>query len=109
MNLGVKLLTQASAKSESNAGDGTTSAAVLTQEPEMVNEGMQLVSSGYNPVLMQKGMKAASSFIAKEVEKLAKPVESGDLKDIATVSVGGDEKMGQMISKAVVFFSSKLS
>lgn len=98
MNLGVKLLTQASAKSESNAGDGTTSAAVLTQE--MVNEGMQLVSSGYNPVLMQKGMKAASSFIAKEVEKLAKPVESGDLKDIATVSVGGDEKMGQMISKA---------
>merc|ERR1719343_32023 len=84
MNLGVKLLTQASAKSDDNAGDGTTSAAVLTQA--MVNQGMQLVVSGYNPVLMQKGMKAAAKVVGEEIEKHAKPVQSGDLLDIATVS-----------------------
>ncbi|CAE7227189.1 groL1 [Symbiodinium sp. CCMP2592] len=67
---------------------------------EIPVEGMQLVSSGYNPVLMQKGMKAAANFIASEVDQLAKPVQSGDLKDIATVSVGGDEGMGQKISQA---------
>mmetsp|Transcript_1483 Transcript_1483/g.4568 ORF Transcript_1483/g.4568 Transcript_1483/m.4568 type:complete len:607 (-) Transcript_1483:139-1959(-) len=98
MNLGAKLLTQASAKSETNAGDGTTTAAVLTQA--MVNQGMQLVVSGYNPVLMQKGMKAAATFVADEVEKLAKPVKSGDLLDIATVSVGGNAAMGKNIADA---------
>merc|ERR1719343_438313 len=98
MNLGAKLLTQASAKSETNAGDGTTSAAVLTQE--MVNQGMQLVVNGYNPVLMQKGMKAAAAKIAEEIEKLAKPVQSSDLLDIATVSVGGDAAMGKNIAQA---------
>mmetsp|Transcript_88366 Transcript_88366/g.279627 ORF Transcript_88366/g.279627 Transcript_88366/m.279627 type:complete len:611 (-) Transcript_88366:256-2088(-) len=98
MDLGVKLLTQASAKSETNAGDGTTSAAVLTQE--MVNQGMQLVVSGYNPVLMQRGMKAAAAHIASEIEKRAKPVKSSDLLDIATVSVGGDAAMGKNIADA---------
>mmetsp|Transcript_20484 Transcript_20484/g.36793 ORF Transcript_20484/g.36793 Transcript_20484/m.36793 type:complete len:613 (-) Transcript_20484:88-1926(-) len=98
MNLGAKLLTQASAKSETNAGDGTTSAAVLTQE--MVNQGLQMVVSGYNPVLMQKGMKAAAMKISEEIEKLAKPVESGDLQDIATVSVGGNADMGEKIAQA---------
>lgn len=98
MNLGARLLTQASAKSETNAGDGTTSAAVLTQE--MVNQGMQLVTSGYNPVLMQKGMRIAASRISKEIEKLAKPLSDGDLLDIATVSVGGNKDMGANIAEA---------
>mmetsp|Transcript_48075 Transcript_48075/g.88576 ORF Transcript_48075/g.88576 Transcript_48075/m.88576 type:complete len:621 (-) Transcript_48075:151-2013(-) len=98
MNLGAKLLTQASSQSESNAGDGTTTAAVLTQE--MVNQGLQRVASGFNPVLMQKGMKAAARKIAAEVEKLSKPVKSGDLLNIATVSVGGDGEMGSNIAKA---------
>merc|ERR550532_1971172 len=66
----------------------------------MVNQGMQLVVSGYNPVLMAKGMKAAASRISEEIEKLAKPVESGDLLDIATVSVGGDAAMGKNIADA---------
>mmetsp|Transcript_58154 Transcript_58154/g.138415 ORF Transcript_58154/g.138415 Transcript_58154/m.138415 type:complete len:625 (-) Transcript_58154:110-1984(-) len=98
MNLGAKLLTQASSQSESNAGDGTTTAAVLTQE--MINQGIQLVASGFNPVLMQKGMKAAATKIAAKVEKLAKPVQSGDLLNIATVSVGGNAEMGENIAKA---------
>merc|ERR1719237_1700682 len=45
-------------------------------------------------------MKVASSKIAAEVEKLAKPVKSGDLLDIATVSVGGDAAMGKNIAEA---------
>merc|ERR1719401_1856213 len=61
---------------------------------------MQLVINGYNPVLMQKGMKAAAAKIADEIEKLAKPVQSSDLLDIATVSVGGDRTMGQNIAQA---------
>eukprot|EP00419_Tripos_fusus_P000873 CAMPEP_0172672718 /NCGR_PEP_ID=MMETSP1074-20121228/11721_1 /TAXON_ID=2916 /ORGANISM="Ceratium fusus, Strain PA161109" /LENGTH=552 /DNA_ID=CAMNT_0013489947 /DNA_START=128 /DNA_END=1786 /DNA_ORIENTATION=- len=97
-NLGAQLLMQASSQSDSNAGDGTTSTAVLTQE--MVKQGMQLVVSGYNPVLMQRGMKSASERIAAEIDKLAKPVESGDLLDIATVSVGGDATMGKIIASA---------
>jgi len=97
-NLGAQLLMQASSQSDSNAGDGTTSTAVLTQE--MVKQGMQLVVSGYNPVLLQRGMKSAAESIAAEIEKLAKPIESGDLLDIATVSVGGDAIMGKNIADA---------
>lgn len=98
MNLGAKLLTQASGKSEANAGDGTTSTAVLTQE--MVNQGLQLVVSGYNPVLMQRGMKTAAIAVADEIKRLAKHVETSDLLDIATVSVGGDRAMGANIAEA---------
>merc|ERR1719382_758690 len=61
---------------------------------------MQLVVSGFNPVLMQKGMKVAAQVVAAEVEKLAKPVEKGDLLDIATVSAGGNAQMGANIAKA---------
>ncbi|CAE8739260.1 unnamed protein product, partial [Polarella glacialis] len=71
---------------------------VLTQE--MVNQGMQLVTSGFNPMLMQRGMKAASAYISAEIQKLAKPVAAGDLLDIATVSVGGNAEMGQNIAQA---------
>merc|ERR1719382_2143186 len=61
---------------------------------------MQLVVSGFNPVLMQKGMKVAANVVAEEIEKLAKPVEKGDLLDIATVSAGGNAQMGANIAKA---------
>jgi len=98
MNLGVKLLTQASAKSESNAGDGTTTAAILTQA--MVKDGMQRVVAGFNPVLMLKGMKAAAAFVAAEIERIATPVKAGDLLNIATVSAGGNAEMGANIAKA---------
>merc|ERR1719293_255760 len=49
---------------------------------------------------MQRGMKSSSESIAAEIEKLAKPVQSSDLLDIATVSVGGDEAMGKNIAQA---------
>eukprot|EP00811_Abedinium_folium_P007078 NODE_1652_length_2409_cov_8.007450.p1 GENE.NODE_1652_length_2409_cov_8.007450~~NODE_1652_length_2409_cov_8.007450.p1 ORF type:complete len:662 (+),score=237.12 NODE_1652_length_2409_cov_8.007450:78-1988(+) len=99
-DLGAKLLTQASTKSESNAGDGTTSTAILTQE--MVRQGMQLVASGYNPILMNKGMKVAAEAIAAEIIALAKPIEvdGPDLVNIATVSTSGDAAMGRMLAEA---------
>eukprot|EP00927_Polykrikos_kofoidii_P067667 TRINITY_DN63114_c0_g1_i1.p1 TRINITY_DN63114_c0_g1~~TRINITY_DN63114_c0_g1_i1.p1 ORF type:complete len:630 (+),score=116.30 TRINITY_DN63114_c0_g1_i1:61-1950(+) len=97
-NLGAKLLTQASTKSETNVGDGTTTAAVLTQE--MVNQGIQLVVNGYNPVLMQRGMKIAANKIADEIANLSTPLKPGSLLDIATVSVGGDPSMGANIATA---------
>merc|ERR1719293_173223 len=50
---------------------------------------------------MQRGMKSSSESIAAEIEKLAKPVQSSDLLDIATVSVGGDRDMGQNIAEAI--------
>lgn len=98
MNLGAKFLTQGAMKSESNAGDGTTTTALLTQE--MVNQGMQLVSGGYNPILMNKGMSVAASEISSMIMALAKPVESNNVIDIATVSVGGDASMGGKIAEA---------
>jgi len=98
MNLGAKLLTQASAKSDANAGDGTTTTAILTQE--MVKRGMQLAVNGYNTVLMQRGMRAAAFSIAAEIRKLSKPLGANDLLDIATVSVGGDDTMGESIAVA---------
>jgi len=98
MDLGARLLTQASSKSDTSAGDGTTTTALLTQH--MVNQGIQFVVNGHNPMLMSKGIHAAASRVASEIRRLASPVGSNDLLDIATVSVGGDPIMGGHISQA---------
>lgn len=71
-NVGVKLLLQAASRTDSRAGDGTTTATVLTQA--IMRAGLKLVSNGHNSVALQKGLNKAASFFSKKIRDMAMPV-----------------------------------
>lgn len=98
-NVGAKLIQEVAAKSDSKAGDGTTTSTIMTQA--IVNQGMRAVSSGLNPVALNIGIKKAAKMVCEELEKVAKPVDGiEDLKNVATIACGSLE-MGRIIAQAV--------
>jgi len=99
MNIGAKLVQEVASKSDSKAGDGTTTSTLMTQE--LVNQGMKAVTSGVNPVALRRGIAKATKLLIAEVEALAKPVDSNDeLMSIATVATSGNVQMGGIIARA---------
>ena len=69
-NVGAKLIQEVAAKSDSTAGDGTTTSTIMTQA--IVNQGMRSVSSGLNPVALNIGIRKAATMICDELAKVAK-------------------------------------
>jgi len=99
MNIGAKLIQEVAGKSDSKAGDGTTTTTLMTQE--LVNQGMKAVSSGTNPVAIRRGIAAATKALIAECEKLAKPVEDNEaILNIATIATSGNAAMGEVIAAA---------
>ncbi|MEG1650325.1 MAG: chaperonin GroEL, partial [Oscillospiraceae bacterium] len=86
-------------KTNDAAGDGTTTATLFTQA--MVGEGMKVVSSGANPMVLHKGMTKAVEAAVKAIIANSKQVSgSGDIARVATVSAG-DEFIGKLIAEAM--------
>jgi chaperonin GroEL len=97
-NVGAKLIQEVASKSDSKAGDGTTTSTIMTQA--IVNGGIKAVTAGSNPVALNKGIRTAARMIAEEVKRIAKPVEGvKDLKNVATIASGSVE-MGRIIAQA---------
>ena len=69
-NVGAKLIQEVAAKSDSKAGDGTTTSTIMTQA--LVNQGMRAVTSGVNPVALNKGIRKAARVISDEITAIAK-------------------------------------
>ena len=98
--VGAKLLLQACSKTDSRAGDGTTTSAVLTQA--MVRTGAKLISNGANSVALQRGLNKAASFFVSKIREAAMPVTTLEqYKDIASISSGSDD-MGEMVANAIM-------
>lgn len=97
-NVGVKLVQEVASKSDSKAGDGTTTSTIMTKE--IVNQGMRAVTSGLNPVALNLGIKKAAGILAQEIKAHAKPVQGiEDLRNVATIASGSIE-MGRIIAQA---------
>lgn len=97
-NVGAKLIQEVAAKSDSKAGDGTTTSTIMTQA--IVNQGMRAVTSGINPVAINIGIKKAARILAEEIREVARPVEGiDDLRNVATIASGSPE-MGKIIAQA---------
>ena len=100
-DLGAQMVKQASIKTADNAGDGTTTSALLAQS--MINEGLNYVNNGVNVMEIKRGMEDAVKVITKYLRtELKEEISSQDqLKQIATVSSNNDEEIGNLISQAI--------
>lgn len=98
-NTGAKLIQEVASKTKDVAGDGTTTATVLAQA--MIREGLKIVAAGANPVSVRRGIEKTVAKLVEEIKALAKPVEGEAIAQVATVSAGNDEEIGQMIASAM--------
>ncbi|KAF9674184.1 hypothetical protein SADUNF_Sadunf10G0101100 [Salix dunnii] len=98
-NVGVKLVRQAGAKTNSLAGDGSTTSVVLAHG--LIAEGQKVIASGMNPVQIARGIVKTSEALVSELKLMSREVENNELADVAAVSAGNDYTVGNMISDAI--------
>ncbi|MCJ2541610.1 chaperonin GroEL [Thermostichus vulcanus] len=99
-NTGVSLIRQAASKTNDAAGDGTTTATVLAHA--MVKEGLKNVAAGANPIALKRGIDKAVKFLVEKIAEHARPVEdSKAIAQVAAISAGNDDEVGQMIAEAM--------
>jgi chaperonin GroEL len=99
-NTGVSLIRQAASKTNDAAGDGTTTATVLAHA--MVKEGLKNVAAGANPISLKRGIDKAVKFLVDKIAEHARPVEdSKAIAQVAAISAGNDDEVGQMIAEAM--------
>jgi len=103
-NLGAKLIEQVASKTKEKAGDGTTTATVLTQK--MVQEGLKNIAAGASPIEIKKGMKIALNYVLNILKDKSIQIGGTDISKVATVSAGGDEEIGLIITKAMDIVTS---
>ncbi len=98
-NMGAQLVKEVATKTNDVAGDGTTTATLLTQA--IVREGLKNLAAGANPMIMKKGIKAAADAAIEEIKKNSKKVKGTE--DIARVGAisSGDEQIGKLIAEAM--------
>lgn len=98
-NMGAKLVSEVASKTNDNAGDGTTTATVLTQA--IVNAGMKNVAAGANPVGIRRGIDKATKAAVEELHKMSHEVQSkDDIAQIASISAANPE-VGELIADAM--------
>lgn len=99
-NAGAQLIREVCTKTNDQAGDGTTTAAVLAQA--MIKEGLRNVAAGANPMVLRRGIQKAVDCSVAEIKKIAKPVENKtSITQVATISAGNDEAIGEIIAEAM--------
>ncbi len=103
-NLGAKLIEQVASKTKESAGDGTTTATILTQI--MVQDGLKNIAAGASPIELKKGMEKGLDFVLEKLKSKSIKINGSDIKKVATVSAGGDEEIGSIISKAMDIVTS---
>ena len=98
-NMGAKLVSEVASKTNDIAGDGTTTATVLTQA--IVREGLKNVTAGANPVGIRRGIELAAETAVASIKEMAIPVhDKSAIAQVATVS-SRSEKVGEYISDAM--------
>ena len=98
-NMGSELVKEVATKTNDIAGDGTTTATVLTQA--IVREGLKNVAAGSNPILLRRGINKAVDIAVATLKANTQKVENKEaIAQVATIS-GGDEVIGKLIADAM--------
>lgn len=98
-DMGAKLVAEAASKTNDIAGDGTTTATVLTQA--IVNEGLKNVTAGANPVGLRRGIELATEAAVKALHDISKTVSTKEeIAQVASISAANEE-VGELIAEAM--------
>ena len=99
-NMGAQMVREVASKTSDRAGDGTTTATVLTAS--IIKEGLKLVAAGMNPMDLKRGIDIAAAAVVKDIERRAKKVQSSEeIAQVGTISANGDKAVGKMIADAM--------
>jgi chaperonin GroEL len=98
-NMGAQMVKEVAAKTSDIAGDGTTTATVLTQA--IFREGVKTVAAGANPMAVKRGIERAVEVAVAEIRKLSKSVTGEMIAQVATVSSNNDSTIGNIIAEAM--------
>src|ERR1700727_442977 len=99
-NMGAQMVREVASKTNDAAGDGTTTATVLTQA--IVREGAKAVAAGMNPMDLKRGVEKAVEAVVADLKKRSKKVKSNEeIGQVGTISANGDRAIGKMIAEAM--------
>jgi chaperonin GroEL len=99
-NMGAQMVREVASKTNDVAGDGTTTATLLTQA--IVREGLKSVAAGMNPMDLKRGIDKAVIQVVEEIKKRSKKVKnSEEIAQVGTISANGESAIGAMIAEAM--------
>jgi len=99
-NMGAQLVKEVASKTADAAGDGTTTATVLTQA--IFNHGIKNVAAGANPMDLKRGIDKAVTVVVENLKKQSKKIkDSSEIAQVATISSNNDQEIGKMIADAM--------
>src|SRR6059036_175867 len=99
-NMGAQMVREVASKTSDDAGDGTTTATLLAEA--IYREGLKFVTSGANPISLQRGIHKAVEAAVEHLAKISKKVkDKEEIKQVATVSANWDTTIGEIIADAM--------
>lgn len=99
-NLGVQMIKEAAARTAEVAGDGTTTATVLSQA--LYSEGLKMIAAGYSATELQRGIKIGTELVIDSLKSAAVDVTSDEeIIQVGTISANGDSEVATLLCKAM--------
>ena len=99
-NMGAQLVKEVAEKTHDVAGDGTTTATILTQA--IIEEGLKHVTAGVNPMYLKRGIEEATKVVVKKIKEFSKEVKtSEEIAQIGAISANNDLEIGKLIAEAM--------
>ena len=99
-NMGAEMVKEVASKTSDTAGDGTTTATLLTEA--IFREGLKNVTAGANPMALKRGIEKAVEAVVEELKKLSKKVEGKkEISQVASIAANNDSTIGELIAEAM--------
>lgn len=97
-NLGAELVKSVASRANNEAGDGTTTATVLTRA--IFREGCKAIAAGMNPMDLRRGINKAVDTVVEQLREMSTPVKGKDqIANVATISANNDHELGGLIAE----------
>jgi len=99
-NMGAQMVKEVASKTSDVAGDGTTTATVLSRA--IFGEGLKLVAAGHDPMSIKRGIDKAVEKVVEELKSMSKPTRDRDeIAQVGTISANNDKTIGDILAEAM--------
>jgi chaperonin GroEL len=99
-NMGAQMVKEVASKTSDVAGDGTTTATVLSRA--IFSEGLKLVAAGHDPMSLKRGIDKAVTKVVDELKSMSKPTrDRAEIAQVGTISANNDKTIGAILAEAM--------